>query len=146
MRRRNQTAVGLDHELRVARSPRRVRYTEAETRDASSATGTSRLPRTRATPRSCARRSRRPDGADEFEARAGQTLTLSAENPFNFIALWATDFSWSPDALKLALDCLVPVAQSSMHLHTRSHRKMMRPITQEMTCEIPKRQAPPATL
>jgi len=83
------------------------------------------------------------DGADEVSIRAGQAVTLSAENPFNFFALWATDFSWSPDALRLAIDCLVPVAQSSMHLHTRSHRTMMRRMTRDMSCEMPKRPEEP---
>ena len=87
---------------------------------------------------------RASDGADEVPVSAGQRVTLSSENPFNFFALWATDFSWSPDALKAALDCLVPVAQSSVHLHTRSHRRMMRRMTQEMSCEMQKR-PPPST-
>jgi hypothetical protein len=31
------------------------------------------------------------DGADEVPVQAGKTATVSADNPFNFFALWATD-------------------------------------------------------
>jgi len=83
------------------------------------------------------------DGADEFALQPGKTVTFTAENPFNFIALWATDFAWSPDAMKAALDSLVPVAQTSVHLHRRSQNRMMRRMTQEMSCSIPKRSDDP---
>jgi hypothetical protein len=79
------------------------------------------------------------DGADEIPVQAGKAVTFSSENPFNFIALWATDFAWSPEAMKAALDCLVPVAQTSVHLHRRSQNKLMRRMTQEMTGGMPKR-------
>jgi hypothetical protein len=78
------------------------------------------------------------DGADERDVKAEKTLTFSAENPFNFIALWSTDFVWTLEAMEVALDCLVPVAQSSLHLQTRSHKKMLRRMTQEMTPGFPK--------
>ena len=83
------------------------------------------------------------DGADARDVKAEKTLTFSAENPFNFIALWSTDFRWTLEAMEVALDCLVPAAQSSLHLQTRSHRKMMRRMTQEMSCDLPRR-VPPA--
>lgn len=77
------------------------------------------------------------DGADEVLVEAGKTVSLDPDNPFNFFALWATDFTWSADALRLALDCLVPVAQSGLHLHTRSHKKMMRRMTSGITPNLP---------
>lgn len=66
------------------------------------------------------------DGADEIELGEPGTVTLSADNPFHFVALWSTDFEWSPGVLRLALDTLVPPARSALHLHTKSHRSLMR--------------------
>jgi len=67
------------------------------------------------------------DGGDEVEVKVG-VVELELENPFNYLALWATDFAWEKAALEAALACLVPIAQasSSIHLRTRSHQRMFK--------------------
>jgi len=82
------------------------------------------------------------DGADELPVAPGGRVLFSADNPFNLIALWSTDFSWTPAALRLALEVLVPAARSALHLHTRSHRSMMRRFLQRPD---PPGAGPPAT-
>ena len=66
------------------------------------------------------------DGADEIELAKPGTVTLSAENPFHYLALRCTDFEWSSAALRAALDSLAEPAQSALRLHTKSHRALMR--------------------
>lgn len=66
------------------------------------------------------------DGGDEVEVKVG-VVELELENPFNYLALWATDFAWEKAALEAALACLVPIVQagSSIHLSSRSQRRML---------------------
>jgi hypothetical protein len=65
------------------------------------------------------------DGGDEVEVRVGE-LELDAENPFNYVALAATEFEWDAAALRCALECLAPVAQEQLRMGTRSHQRRMQ--------------------
>lgn len=66
------------------------------------------------------------DGADELTGLSdGARLAMDPDNAFNFLALWGTDFDWDRAALARALDCLVPIARGSLHIHTRSQRALM---------------------
>ncbi len=67
------------------------------------------------------------DGADEgLQFGRNSVVTLDHLNPFNFIALEFTDFHWSSEALRTALECLAPIARSSLSIHSRSSAQLMK--------------------
>ena len=83
------------------------------------------------------------DGAEQIEpADDAQSITIKADDEFNVIALWMTGFEWEHEALIVAFELITPLAKHSLHIHSRSHSRMMHRRIEERRPPRPPRDRP----